>query len=93
VIKSFKCKETEKIWQGLRSIKFPLEVQVRALRKLRQIEASQCVGDLKMPPGNNLELLKGDRKGQMSIRVNQQWRICFVWEKGGVYDVEIVDYH
>lgn len=93
MIKSFKCKETEKIWNGLKSRSFPDDIQDRALRKLRQLNASQTLDDLKNPPGNHLEPLKGDRIGHMSIRINNQWRICFVWKNAEVHDVEIVDYH
>jgi len=93
MIKSFNCKETKKIWAGAYSSRFPVDIQQRALRKLRQLDASNILEDLKNPPGNNLELLKGDRSGQMSIRINQQWRLCFVWKNDGVYEVEIVDYH
>lgn len=93
MIKSFKCKETEKVWNGLKSRSFPGDIQDRALRKLRQLDASQTLDDLKNPPGNRLESLKGDRIGQMSIRINYQWRICFTWEDTEVRDVEIVDYH
>lgn len=93
MIKSFKCKETEKIWGGVKSKKFPVDIQNRALRKLNMIEAAVFLEDLKNPPGNNLEGLVGSRKGQMSIRINNQWRICFVWDDGEVHNVEIVDYH
>jgi proteic killer suppression protein len=93
MIRSFKCKETEKIWNGLKSRSFPGDIQDRALRKLRQLDASQTLDDLKSPPGNRLEPLKGDRIGQMSIRINSQWRICFVWEDAETHDLEIVDYH
>lgn len=93
MIKSFACKETKKIWNAIYSSKFPLEVQERALRKLRQIDAANSLEDLKNPPGNRLELLRGNRKGKMSIRINQQWRICFSWENGEAHAVEIVDYH
>lgn len=93
MIKSFKCKETEKVWNEIRSKKFPSDIQDRALRKLSIIDSAHTVDDLKNPPGNQLEGLKGDRKGQMSIRINNQWRICFVWDDGEVTDVEIVDYH
>ena len=93
MIKSFKCKETEKIWNGLKSRSFPGDIQDRALLKLRQLDASQTLDDVKNPPGNRLEPLQGDRIGQMSIRINNQWRICFVWEDVEAYDVEIVDYH
>jgi toxin HigB-1 len=95
MIRSFKCKETERIWQGQSSRKFPGDIQDRALRKLRQLDAAAAatVEDLRNPPGNRLETLKGDRAGQMSIRINDQWRICFRWSKGDADDVEIVDYH
>jgi len=93
MIKSFKCKETEKIWNEMRSNKFPSNIQDRALRKLSIIDSAMVVDDLKNPPGNHLEGLQGNRKGQMSIRINNQWRICFVWDDGEVTDVEIVDYH
>ncbi len=93
MIKSFKCKETERIWNGEKSKYFPSNIQNRALRKLRQLGASQILNDLRHPPGNHLEALKGNRKGQMSIKINDQWRICFVWKNAEVYDVEIVDYH
>jgi len=93
MIKSFKCKETKKIWEGFQSKRFPIDIQDRILRKLRQIDVSTSLDDLKNPPGNNLEYLKGKRKSQMSIRVNQQWRICFCWKLDGVYFVEVVDYH
>jgi toxin HigB-1 len=93
MIRSFKCKETEQIWQGRSSRKFPGDIQDRALRKLRQLEAAAIMEDLRNPPANRLETLKGDRAGQMSIRINDQWRICFRWSKGDAEDVEIVDYH
>lgn len=93
MIKSFKCKETEKIWNGRVSRSFPGDIQDRALRKLRQLDASQTLDDLRNPPGNRLEALRGDRTGQLSIRINNQWRICFVWEDAEARDVEIVDYH
>jgi proteic killer suppression protein len=93
MIRSFKCKDTEAIWQGRASRKFRREIQDRALRKLRQIDASRTLGDLRAPPGNRREALKGERAGQVSIRVNEQWRICFVWLEGHADDVEIVDYH
>ena len=93
MIRSFSCAETEKIWNGRYSRKFPTEIQERALRKLRQIDAALNLDDLKKPPGNRLESLKGNRSGQMSIRINQRWRICFEWEDGQVFDVHIVDYH
>ena len=93
MIQSFVCKETEKIWNLKRSRKFPGDIQNRALRKLRQLDVSKTLDDLKNPPGNHLENLKGDRLGQMSIRINDQWRICFVWDNGEAYKVEITDYH
>ncbi len=93
MIKSFACKETHKLWSGVASSKFPRDIQDRALRKLRQLDAASCVADLKNPPGNNLETLRGDRKGQMSIRINQQWRLCFMWLGDGAHAVEIIDYH
>lgn len=93
MIRSFKCKHTERIWQGQSSRKFPGDIQNRALRKLRQLDAAATLEDLRNPPGNRLEALKGDRAGQMSIRINDQWRICFQWARGDTDDVEIVDYH
>lgn len=93
MIKSFKCKETKRIWSGRRSSKLPENIQNKALRKLRQLDAAQTIPDLRNPPGNKLEALKGDRKGQYSIRIDRQWRICFIWNDGKVNDVEIVDYH
>lgn len=93
MIESFACKETEKIWWGKYSRKLPTNIQVRSLRKLRQLDASLTLNDLKIPPSNHLEVLSGDRKGQYSIRINQQWRLCFRWENGAAIDVEIVDYH
>lgn len=93
MIVSFACKDTERIWNGRHSNKFPNDIQNRALRKLRQLDASKTIEDLRNPPGNRLEMLKGDREGQFSIRINQQWRICFVWKNSEAYDVEIVDYH
>lgn len=93
MIRSFRCKETEGIWQGQRSRKFPGDMQDRALRKLRQLDASTTLDDLRNPPGNRLEALKGDRKGQWSIRINDQWRMCFRWGDGDANDIEIVDYH
>jgi proteic killer suppression protein len=93
VIVSFACKETKRIWNGYRSRAFPKDIQNRALRKLRQLDAAQNLEDLINPPGNRLEALKGNRKGQYSIRINQQWRLCFVWDKNDAFNVEIVDYH
>jgi len=93
MIRSFSCKDTEQIWQGQSSRNFPRDIQDRALRKLRQLDVAMTLDDLKNPPGNRLEVLKGSRKGQMSIRVNDQWRICFVWKDGEASEVEITDYH
>jgi proteic killer suppression protein len=93
VILSFACKETEKIWEGKHSRKFPSDIQERALLKLRWMDAANSVQDLRVPPSNHLEALTGNRKGQMSIRINRQWRICFVFEGGDAREVEIVDYH
>ena len=93
MIQRFACKETKKIFEGRRSRKLPGDIQGTALRKLVMLEAAEELNDLKVPPGNQLEALKGDRKGQHSIRINDQWRICFVWKKTGPDDVEIVDYH
>lgn len=93
MIRSFTGRETERIWQGLRSRKFPGHIQDRALRKLRQLDASLILNDLRNPPGNQLEPLKGDRAGQWSIRINDQWRICFRWVDNEACDVEITDYH
>ena len=92
MIRSFSSKETERVWQGQSSRKFPREIQVRALRKLRQLDAAATIEDLRNPPGNRLELLR-ERAGQMSIRINDQWRICFRWVEKDAEDVEIVDYH
>lgn len=93
MIRSFNCKDTERIWGGNSSRKFPGNIQDRAFRKLRQLDASLTVEDPRNPPGNRLEVLKADRAGQMSIRINDQWRICFRWDDHGAHDVEIVDYH
>jgi len=93
MIASFGDKETEKIWLKLRSKKLPQEIQQRALNKLAMIHRSQNVNDLRVPPSNHLERLSGDREGQYSIRINQQWRLCFRWQNGNAHDLEITDYH
>ena len=93
MIQSFKCKETEKIFQGLISRKFPADIQVRAFNKLAAIHASLTLQDLKSPPSNHLEQLKGKRSGQYSIRINDKYRICFTWSESYADEVEIVDYH
>ena len=91
-IKSFKCADTEALFMGQRVAKW-INVERVALRKLEQLDWSAVLDDLRVPPGNRLEPLKGARKGQHSIRVNEQWRVCFVWTRDGPKDVEIVDYH
>ena len=93
MIVNFRCKETERIWGGTVSRKFPREIQDIARRKLRMLSNAALLDDLRVPPGNRLELLRGSRAGQHSIRVNDQWRICFVWRAGQATDVEVVDYH
>lgn len=93
MINSFADQETELIWSGKRSRKLPPDMQNNALRKLRMLNQSKSLSDLRVPPGNRLEALKGDRAGQFSIRINDQWRICFTWKDGGAENVGIVDYH
>lgn len=93
MIKSFKCKETKKIWEGKFSRKLPNDIQGKALEKLMMINASNTLSDLRIPPKNHLEALKGDRKGQHSITINDQFRICFEWINNEAFNVEIVDYH
>jgi len=93
VIKTFRDKETEKVCSRERSAKLPGDIQQVALRKLRMINNAQHINDLKIPPSNRLEKLGGDRAGQYSIRINDQWRICFVWKDNNAYYVEITDYH
>lgn len=93
MIRSFGSKDTERIWQGRYVKGVDRLVQRAALRKLELIHAAKNVEDLRIPPGNRLEQLVGDRRGQHGIRVNVQWRVCFVWREGGVDDVELVDYH
>jgi len=90
---SFKCKETEKVFRRNFSKKFPPNIQDRTRQKLVMLNAATILNDLKIPPSNQLELLIGDRKGQHSIRINRQWRICFVWNNGNADQVEIADYH
>lgn len=93
MIRSFADPETEIIWNGRRSRKLPADIQAVALRKLRLLNQARMIEDMRVPPGNRLEALKGNRKGQFSIRINNQWRICFAWNEGGPAHVEIVDYH
>ncbi|MCL2017791.1 MAG: type II toxin-antitoxin system RelE/ParE family toxin [Alphaproteobacteria bacterium] len=93
MVKSFKCKETQKIYDGIVSKKFPHDIQSRARRRLDFLDAAENIEDLRIPPSNNLEKLSGDRAGQYSIRINDKWRVCFEWKDGEVENVEIVDYH
>jgi proteic killer suppression protein len=93
MIQGFACKETAKVFAGERSRKLAGDMQETARRKLKMMDAAACLEDLRMPPGNRLEALRGDRAGQYSIRINQQWRVCFVWTRKGPTDVEIADYH
>lgn len=93
MIKSFATKETEKIWNGIKSKKFPSSIQHVARRKLRMINNSVNIMDLKIPPANRLEKLKGDLKGLYSIRINDKFRIVFSWKTGDAYNLEIIDYH
>ena len=92
MIRSFKCKYTKALSKGQRVKRF-INITNVARRKLRQLEIANRIEDLKVPPGNHLEALKGDRSGQHSIRINNQWRVCFGWTDAGAEDVEIVDYH
>jgi len=92
VIKSFRCRETERIYRGRFSRKLPRDIQKLAARKLEMIAAAGQLKSLRIPPSNRLEKLKGNRAGQHSIRINDQWRICFRWKGGDAFDVEIVDY-
>jgi toxin HigB-1 len=93
MIKSFADKETRKVWDRERSKAVPADLQRKALRKLEQIDVVDDLNELRVPPGNRLERLGGDRAGQYSIRINRQYRVCFTWEDGDAYEVEIVDYH
>ena len=93
MIVGFASAETALIWRGRRSRKLPSEIQGVALRKLRMLNQARTLADLRIPPGNRLERLKGDRAGQYSIRINERWRVCFRWTEGGPADVEVVDYH
>lgn len=92
MIKSFRCRETERIYRGRFSRKLPRDIQKLAARKLEMIAAAGQLKSLRIPPSNRLEKLKGNRAGQHSIRINDQWRICFRWKGGDAFDVEIVDY-
>jgi proteic killer suppression protein len=93
MIKTFKCRETEKLFQGQFSARLPQAIQRTAVIKLKILNAASVLETLSIPPSNKLEALHGDREGQYSIRINRQWRVCFVWQGSDVYDVEIVDYH
>jgi len=92
MIRSFKCSDTEALAKGIRVRRF-VNISTVARRKLRPLEIAGTIEDLRIPPGNRLESLRGDRAGQHSIRINQQWRVCFRWTDAGAEDVEIVDYH
>lgn len=92
MIKSFKCKHTENLFKGIKTKRFNMIAKIARMR-LTGLNIASSLDDLKCPPGNKLEALKGDRKGQHSIRINKQWRICFKWQRDNAYDVEIVDYH
>jgi toxin HigB-1 len=93
VIINFKCKETEKIWGGKISLELPIDIQRVARRKLRILNNAKKLADLAIPPNNRLEALKGRRQSEHSIRINRQWRICFVWENSHIHNVKIEDYH
>jgi toxin HigB-1 len=93
MIIGFRSKETEKIWNGYTSLKLPIDIQNPARKKLRMLNNAHDLNDLRIPPNNRLESLKGDREGLHSIRINSQWRICFQWQNGNALNVEIVDYH
>jgi proteic killer suppression protein len=93
MINSFRCEATEQIHKGESTPDLPSDIQKVAPRKLQQLDIAQKLDDLRVPPGNRLEPLKGDRKGQHSMRINDKYRVCFVWTESGVEDVEIVDYH
>jgi proteic killer suppression protein len=93
VIRSFRDKETERVFNRLPARRLPSDITRAARRKLLILNAAEKLSDLRIPPGNRLEKLSGDRRGQHSIRINERWRICFRWRDGDAYDVEIVDYH
>lgn len=92
MITEFKCQDTQRLFKGVRIARFN-QIERVALRKLQQLNAATELAFLRIPPGNKLEALKGDRLGQYSIRINDQWRICFIWQNGHAHSVEIVDYH
>ena len=93
MIRNFADKEAVKIWDGTPSRRLPADLQIIARRKLRMLNNAENLNDLRVPPANRLEALKGDRRGQYSIRINEQWRICFRWADGDAHDVQIVDCH
>jgi proteic killer suppression protein len=93
MIVSFRDAATSSIWSGLRNRQFPPDIQNAALRKLRLLNNARQLSDLRVPPGNRLEALRGNRQGQHSIRINDQWRICFIWKDNHAHQVEIIDYH
>jgi proteic killer suppression protein len=93
MIRSFRDRETEALFERRPSRKLPSEIQRAARRRLLILDAAERLDDLRIPPGNRLEKLVGERKGRYSIRINQRWRICFRWQRGDAFDVEIVDYH
>jgi proteic killer suppression protein len=93
VIHNFADKEAEKVWMGIVSRRLPADIQNIARRKLRMLNSAATLEDMRIPPANRLEALKGDLKGQHSIRINDQWRICFRWHQSDAHDVQIVDYH
>ena len=92
MLQTFRCAQTEALFNGRRVARF-VNFEAVALRKLQQLHAAAALEFLRIPPGNRLEALSGDRQGQHSIRINDQWRVCFVWREGHAHDVEIVDYH
>lgn len=93
MIQSFRCQQTEKLFLRQASSKFPANILRVAQRKLAILDVAESLDDLRIPPGNRLEKLKGDREGQYSIRINKQYRLCFNWDQGDAFNVEIVDYH
>jgi proteic killer suppression protein len=93
MIVSFRNKETERLWEAGKSRRFPSDLRLRAFKKLAILNAAVTLDNLKVPPGNQLEALRGSRAGQHSIRVNDQYRLCFEWRDGNAFEVEIVDYH
>jgi len=90
---SFRDADTEQFWKTGKSRRIPADIHVRALKKLFMLQAAVTLDNLSIPPGNKLESLQGDRRGQHSIRINDQYRVCFIWRNSNAYDVEIIDYH